>query len=61
MARLQILQQRGHGEARHIVHFTIAVDGEVDNGEKRIGVHILVVAYLLNSLVAKAETDTEAT
>ena len=61
VACLQILQQCRHGEARYVVHFAIAVDGEVDYGEKRIGVHILVVAYLLNRLVAKAETDTEAT
>ena len=59
MTGFQVMQQRGDGDFIVILKLSIAVDCEVDHREERIGIHIVVVARLLDGLVAKAQTDAE--
>ena len=55
MRSTQILDQGGDGKPVGVIIVTIAIDGEVDDREKCVGVNILILAYFPHCLVAKSE------
>ena len=60
MRCLEIMQQRGHRNTPILVTLPIAVDREIHYCEEGVCVHVLVFAYFLHRLVAKAQVDSEA-
>ncbi len=60
VARTEILDERGQGNAVGIVEVAIAIDREIDDGEEGIGIYLLLLADLADRLVAKTEMDAKA-
>ena len=61
MGSLEIMQKRRQRQAVGIVVLLIAIDGKVDHRQESIGIHLLLLTYLLDCLVAEAQVDAEAT
>ena len=59
VARTEILDERGQGNAVGIVEVAIAIDREIDDGEEGIGIYLLLLADLADRLVAKTEMNAE--
>lgn len=60
VARTEILDERGQGNAVGIVEVAIAIDREIDDGEEGIGIYLLLLADLADRLVAKTKMDAKA-
>ena len=59
MAGLQIVKQRGHIDLVVNLEGRIAVDGEIDHGQKGVGVYTVEAARLVDGLVAKAHINAK--
>ena len=60
VAGLEVVDECGDGDAIGFVKVPMSVNGEVDEGEERVSVHVLLFAHFAHSLVTKAEVNTEA-
>ena len=53
MAGPEVLQQRGDRNPFDVLYIMVTVDGEVDDGQKRIGVYLVFLTDLFYGLVAE--------
>ena len=61
MRSLEIMQEGWQRQAVGIVILLVTINRQVYHGEESISIHLLLVANLTHSLVAKAQVDAEAT
>ena len=60
MARLKILQQRGHRQSRCIIKIAVTINRKVHHRKECICIYMLFLAHLTYCLVAKTKADAEA-
>ena len=54
------MQQRGHRDTPVLIALSITVDREIHYSKEGIGVHVLVLTYLLHRFVSKAQVNAKA-